>query len=175
MPSRVISTASLVPVVWRTSMRLSPGSMPMAMMPPLRTLAKSLSEVFFTVPSWVAKRTKPPDVQVMSLACASLRDSTRMSAATFSPGFISRRFAMERPLAARPIVGNLVHALNVDATRVGEEHQVIVGRGGEEMLDEIGVLGRVAFARGHADDATAAAALRAVAADVRPLDLANCG
>ena len=38
------------------------------------------------------------------------------------------------------------------------------------MLDEIVVLGLVALARGHADDAAAAAALRAVAADVGALD-----
>ena len=50
MPSRVMSTTSFWPVVSFTSINVSPESMPMAMMPPLRTLAKSLNEVFFTVP-----------------------------------------------------------------------------------------------------------------------------
>jgi hypothetical protein len=72
-------------------------------------------------------------------------------------------------------VRNLVHALDVDAARVGEKHQVIVGRGCEEMLDEIVVLGLVALARGHADDAAPAAPLRAVAADVGALDERGVG
>ena len=101
MPSRVMRTASLVPLVRRTSMRLSPCSIPMAMMPPLRTLAKSSSAVFFTVPCCVAKRMKFGWLQVTSSPLSFLRDSMRMSAATFSPGRISSRFAMERPLEAR--------------------------------------------------------------------------
>ena len=70
---------------------------------------------------------------------------------------------------ARPL-GNLVDSLDVTAADLGEEHQVIVRGGGEEMLDEIAVfLGR-AFARGHADHALAAAALRAIGADRGALD-----
>ncbi len=38
------------------------------------------------------------------------------------------------------------------------------------MLDEIGILRRVALARGHANDAASSAALRAIAGDVRALD-----
>ena len=38
MPSRVISTTWSWPVVSFTSINVSPGSIPMAMMPPLRTL-----------------------------------------------------------------------------------------------------------------------------------------
>jgi hypothetical protein len=37
-------------------------------------------------------------------------------------------------------VGDLVHALDVDPAGVGEEHQVIVRAGGEQVLDEIGGL-----------------------------------
>ena len=37
-------------------------------------------------------------------------------------------------------VGNLMHALDIDAAGVGEKHQVIVRAGGEEVLDEILVL-----------------------------------
>ena len=43
------------------------------------------------------------------------------------------------------------------------------------MLDEIVVLGLVALTRGHADHTAAAAALRAVAADVRALDQRRVG
>ena len=62
-------------------------------------------------------------------------------------------------------VGNLMHALDIDAPGVREEHQVIVRAGGEQVLDEILVLVGRAFARGHADDALAAAALGAIGAD----------
>ena len=41
-----------------TTMSVSPPSMPMALMPPLRTLAKSSSATFFTMPRCVAKKTK---------------------------------------------------------------------------------------------------------------------
>ena len=53
------SFSTMLPRVNFTSIRVSPGSMPMAMMPPLRTLENSLSEVFFTVPSCVAKNSSP--------------------------------------------------------------------------------------------------------------------
>ena len=71
---------------------------------------------------------------------------------------------------------NLVNFLDVGAAGLGKEHQVIVRRRGEEMLDEIAFLflGR-AFARGHADDAFAAAALGAERADRGPLDEAAVG
>ena len=42
MPSRVMRTTWSCPAVSFTSISVSPGSMPMAMMPPLRTLAKVL-------------------------------------------------------------------------------------------------------------------------------------
>ena len=71
-------------------------------------------------------------------------------------------------------VGNLMHALDIHAAGVREEHQVIMRAGGEQMLDEIVVLGGLAFARGHADDALAAAPLRAILADVRALDAGRC-
>ena len=66
---------------------------------------------------------------------------------------------------------NFVNFLDVGAARFGEEHQVIVRGRGEEMLDEIAFLflGR-AFARRHADDAFAAAPLRAERADRGALD-----
>ena len=65
------------------------------------------------------------------------------------------------PLGRAAHVGNLMHAAHVDATGVGEKHEVIMRTGGEEVLDEIlgfalhdGVL-----ARAHADHALAATAL----------------
>ena len=71
---------------------------------------------------------------------------------------------------------NLVNFLDVSASRFGEEHQVIVRGGGEEMLDEIAfVLLRRAFARCHADHAFAAASLRAKRADRGAFDEAAMG
>src|SRR5437773_10473017 len=68
-----------------------------------------------------------------------------------------------------------MHALDVSAAEVGEEHQVIVGAGGEQVLDEILVLLGGAFAGGHANDPFAAAPLRAVGTDVGPLDQSVVG
>ena len=72
-------------------------------------------------------------------------------------------------------VGNFVDAFDIHAPGVGKEHQVIVGAGREKVLDEIAVLLGLALARGHADDAFAAAALGAVGTDVGPLDQAGVG
>jgi hypothetical protein len=63
-----------------------------------------------------------------------------------------------------------MHALDIHAAGVREEHQVIMGARGEEMLDEILVLGRLTFARGHADDPLAATPLGAILTDVGALD-----
>ena len=61
---------------------------------------------------------------------------------------------------------NLVNLFHVSATRLGEEHQIVVRRRGEEMLDEIAfIFLRCAFARGHANDAFAASSLRPESAD----------
>ena len=68
-----------------------------------------------------------------------------------------------------------MHALDIDAPGVREEHQVIMRAGGEQVLDEVLVLFGGAFARGHADNPFAAAALGAIGADVRPLDQAGVG
>ena len=74
-------------------------------------------------------------------------------------------------------VGNFMHAFDIDATGVGEEHQVIVRAGGEEVLDKIlGPRRHVGtFAGGHADDALAAAALGAIGTDVGALDQGRRG
>ena len=68
--------------------------------------------------------------------------------------------------------GNLVYALDIDPAGVGEEHQVIVRAGAEEVLDEVLVLFGCAFAGGHADDPFAAAPLGAIGADVGAFDQA---
>ena len=49
-------------------------------------------------------------------------------------------FAIERPLAARPISGNLVNFFHVSAPCGREEHQVIVRGSSEKVLDEIAFL-----------------------------------
>ena len=83
---------------------------------------------------------------------------------------------MLRPLARGPCREFRARARRSTRPVFGEEHQVIVRARGEEMLDEIAFvfLGR-AFARGHADDAFAAAALRAIRADIGALDKAAVG
>ena len=64
-------------------------------------------------------------------------------------------------------VGNLVDLQPVRAAAVGEDHDVGVRRGHEEVADE------VLFARPHADAALAAAPLVPVGGDRRPLDVAG--
>ena len=63
-------------------------------------------------------------------------------------------------------VGNFVHLQPVDAAGVGEDQNVGVGGGDEQMLDEILV------ARLHAGAARASAALHAVGGDRRALHVA---
>ena len=69
-------------------------------------------------------------------------------------------------LAGGAHVGNFIHLQPVDASGVGEDENVGVGRGDEEMLDEILV------ARLHADAALASAALLAVGGNRRALHVA---
>ncbi|GIT77644.1 MAG: hypothetical protein Ct9H300mP32_0260 [Verrucomicrobiota bacterium] len=47
-------------------------------------------------------------------------------AAIFSPDCISSRLAMFRPLGPSAHVGNLMHAPDINAPGVGEEHQIIM-------------------------------------------------
>src|ERR1017187_2015333 len=69
-------------------------------------------------------------------------------------------------------VGNFMHALDINAAGVREEHEIIVRAGCEKVLDEIIILIRCALFRRHADDAFAAAALRAIGTDVGALEQA---
>jgi len=70
-------------------------------------------------------------------------------------------------LAVRADVGNFVHLQPVRPAAVGEDHDVGVRRGDEEVADEIFV------ARAHADAPLAAAALIPVGGDRRPFDIAG--
>ena len=76
------------------------------------------------------------------------------------------------PLGRAAHVWNLVHAPDVHAAGGGEEHQVIMRAGGEEVLDEVLSLALHdgVFAGAHADDAFAAPTLGAVRADIGALD-----
>ena len=67
-------------------------------------------------------------------------------------------------------VGNFMHALDIHPAGVCEEHQVVMRAGGEQMLDEIIIFGRLTFLRGHADHALATTSLRGVITDVRALE-----
>ena len=112
--------------------------------------------------------------QVSSTAFAPVPDSLRLHAnggRDFFLGAQLEKVGDRATFGGAAHLGNFVNLLDVSASRFGEEHQVIVRRRGEEMLDEIAffLLGR-AFARGHADDAFAAAALRAKRAHRSALD-----
>ncbi len=144
------------------------------MMPPLRTLSKSERSVFLTMPVRVAKTTCSVGSQVWSTGPSSvltIRRCTRMVAAIFSSGRRSRKLMMRPALGRAAALGQLEHLLYVAAPGLREEHQEVVRAGREEVLDEVV---RVLFGRPlagrHADDALAAAALRAVFAGGRALD-----
>ena len=80
---------------------------------------------------------------------------------------IGDRFSLGR--AAH--LGNLVDALDIAAACLGEEDEIVVRAGGEEVLDEVIILGVVLRLLGsHADDPLATALLGAVRADGRSLD-----
>ena len=68
--------------------------------------------------------------------------------------------------------GNLKHALDIAATALSEEHEVVVRGGGEEILDEVAVLFLLGLAGRHADDAFAAAFLGAEGTDECAFDKA---
>ena len=69
-----------------------------------------------------------------------------------------------------------MHPLDIAATGLCEENEVIVRAGGEEMLDEVSFLGLVlSLSGGHADNPFASAALGAVGAHGSTLDEALVG
>src|SRR5690606_38541960 len=77
------------------------------------------------------------------------------------------------PLGGAAALGYVEDALDVDPTRVGEEHQVVVRGGGEEVLDKVGGFVLVGgFARFHALESLAAARLGAVFGGRGALDVA---
>ena len=52
-----------------------------------------------------------------------------------------------------------MHPLDISASRVREEHEIIMRARGEQVLNEVLVLVGGAFARRHADDTLSAAPL----------------
>ena len=74
-----------------------------------------------------------------------------------------------RAAGVAPGLRDLVALLDIDPSAVGEEQDVVVGRGGKDRLGIVLVLG------GHGSDAAAAAALGAVFADGQALDIAAVG
>ena len=137
MPSRVISTTSFMAVGQLHVDESSPGSIAIAMMPPLRMLPNSASAVFLTVPCCVAKNRKPGCCQVISSLFGPILETTRISAAMFSPDFEFEQVCDAAALGGAAHVGNFVHALDVDPARVREEHQVIVRARREQVLDKV--------------------------------------
>src|SRR5581483_11627915 len=146
--------------IWLPSVSVVPTSssslsMPMAMMPRDMTLEKSFSSVFFTVP---------------------LRGEEDVSSFFFEvthgehgPYCLARlqryQVADVLALAGGADIRDLVHLEPVNAAAVGEDKNVCVGRGDEQMLDELLV------ARLHAGSARTAAALHAVGRDRRTLQI----
>jgi hypothetical protein len=150
----------------------------MAMMPPLRTLPNSARRRFLDSALRVAKKTKfglrPGDVLLVRAGFGDDADE----GGDFFVGLQFEQVGDAAALGGAAHVGHLMDALDVGAAGVGEEHQVIVRAGGEKMLDEIlrpRPARRRRFARGHADDALAAAALGAIGTDVGALDQAGVG
>ena len=86
---------------------------------------------------------------------------------TVSPGCRPIEVADVLAFAGGADVGNFIDLEPVDAAFVGEDQNVGVGGGDEEMLDEIFV------ARLHAGAAGASAALHAVGGDRRALHVAG--
>ena len=86
---------------------------------------------------------------------------------TVSPGLQRDEVAHVLALAGGADVGNLVDLQPVDAACIGEDQDVGVGGGDEEMLDEILV------ARLHARASRASATLHAVGGDGRALEVAG--
>ena len=77
------------------------------------------------------------------------------------------------PLRGSAEVGDFMHALDVNPAGVREEHQIIMGIGREQMLDEIaGLLIGGCLARFHADHAFSSTALGAEGTSVRAFDQA---
>ena len=139
----------------------------MAIIPPLRMFLKSLRVRFLDD----AAAGRKDDVQIFAprflvglLALDADGRGNLFFTAEFEKIGDGTAFARAEPS------GNLEDSLDVAAAALGEEHQVIVGRGGEEMLHEIAVFVGLPFAGGHSDDPFAAAPLRPIRADQGALD-----
>ena len=86
---------------------------------------------------------------------------------TVSPGLQADEIADVLALAGRAHIGNLIHLEPVHASGIGEDQNVSMSRGNEQMLDEILV------ARLHAGTPGASAALHAISRNRRPLHVAR--
>ena len=152
MPSRVPRKICSLPSDSSTAMTASPSSTPIAMMPPARGLLNG-DEVGLLDHALA----RAHDDELLILLARELLDREQRGdlLAFFHRHQVDDRLA----LAAGPDVGDLVDLEPVGAAAVGEDHDVGVGGGDEQVADEI------LFARPHADAALAAAALRAVGGD----------
>ena len=135
-----MSTISLSPLVSFASIRRSSSSIWIAMMPPFRMLLKSVRFDFLTMP----RARREDDVQVL---VPGFVDDVRLGAGLLRLDadrrgdlLVAAELEQVRDGAAfrgAAHLGDFVDPLDVAAADVGEEHQVIVRRRGEEMLDEI--------------------------------------
>ena len=130
-------------------MSSSPSRMSMAMMPSaLSGVLYEPKRVFFTMPFLVPKMRYLPSLT------SKLR--VLMTAQIFSSWRSGSRLAMCLPRGVAPGQRQLVHLDAVDLADAGEEEQVVVGAGDEEVLD------LVLFFEVHAGHADAAALLLAI-------------
>ena len=95
IPFLVTIVISLSPSVILTLFKLSPSSIFMAIIPPLRGLLKAERAVFLTIPF---------SVTIISLLPSS-KSATLISAAICSSPFSSSRFTIALPLERRPPSG----------------------------------------------------------------------
>ena len=130
----------------------SPSSTPIAMMPPARGLRNDDRSVFLITPL----RRAHHDELLIFLLRELLH---RQQRGDLLPLLHRHQVRDRLALAARADVGNLVDLQPVGAAAVGEDHDVGVRGGHEQVADE------VLLARAHADAPLAAAPLRAVGRD----------
>src|SRR6266511_1917154 len=153
-PTRDTIKTSSVPLECRTPTSSSPSRILIAIIPSaLRFVLYASSFVFLTTPFFVAK----------SRYSASLKSRVWITARTCSPWRNGSRLTLARPER------ELVHLQAVDLADGGEEKDVVV-RGGDEQVLDVVVLLHV-----HAHDADPAAPLFPVCRDGQSLDVARAG
>jgi hypothetical protein len=159
-PLAEVRSTSWPALVIATDTRRSVSSSEIARMPVTRIFSNAVSSVFLTVPLSVARKTKRSSRELLE------RQHRHDLLAVLQLDHVDERLA----LGGARALGQLVDLLVVGPALGREQEQVIVGRGGEHVGDEV-----VVAALGRAGDAAAAAALGLVLLERRALDVAQAG